>query len=185
MSPLNALPTADQAFKIDIDTIRQHARKHVEDGAQTAGYRADREVVITQLNAALATELVCALRYKRHYFMATGLNSEAIAKEFNVHAQEEQSHADMIAARIVQLGGEPNFSPEGLLSRSHADYVPCTDLREMIKENLVAERIAIDTYHELICYIGDRDPTTRRMLEEILATEEEHADELSDWLHRA
>lgn len=185
MSPLNALPTADQAFKIDIDTIRQHARKHVEDGAQTAGYRADRDVVITQLNAALATELVCALRYKRHYFMATGLNSEAIAKEFNVHAQEEQSHADMIAARIVQLGGEPNFSPEGLLSRSHADYVPCTDLREMIKENLVAERIAIDTYHELICYIGDRDPTTRRMLEEILATEEEHADELSDWLHRA
>lgn len=187
MNQVQALtsPTPDQAYKMDIETIRQNARKHVEEGAQTAGYRGDRETVITQLNAALATEIVCALRYKRHYFTATGLNSEAIANEFNVHAQEEQSHADMIAARIVQLGGEPNFSPDGLMSRSHADYVPCLDLREMIKENLVAERIAIDTYHELICYIGDRDPTTRRMLETILATEEEHADELADWLRRA
>lgn len=185
MSNLKALPTADQAFKIDIETIRNNARKHVEDGAHTAGYHANRDVVIAQLNAALATEIVCALRYKRHFFTATGLNSGAIANEFNVHAQQEQDHADWIAARIVQLGGEPDFSPKGLVSRSHSDYVPCLDLREMIKENLVAERIAIDTYHELICYVGDNDPTTRRMLEEILAVEEEHANELSDWLKRA
>lgn len=185
MSNLKVLPTADQAFKIDIETIRNKARKHVEDGAHTAGYHANRDVVIAQLNAALATEIVCALRYKRHFFTATGLNSGAIANEFNVHAQQEQDHADWIAARIVQLGGEPDFSPKGLVSRSHSDYVPCLDLREMIKENLVAERIAIDTYHELICYIGDKDPTTRRMLEEILAMEEEHANELSDWLKRA
>ncbi|HWU34831.1 MAG TPA: ferritin-like domain-containing protein [Methylovorus sp.] len=174
--------TADQLFKLDMDTIRTNARLSVENGAATPGYEANREVVISHLNAALATELVCSLRYKRHYFTAKGLNSEGIAKEFHVHAQEELEHADQIAARIVQLGGEPDFSPDGLAGRSHADYVPCLDLREMIKENLVAERIAIDTYHELIHYIGDKDPTTRRLLESILA---EHADELSDWLARS
>ncbi|MCB4811993.1 bacterioferritin [Methylovorus menthalis] len=177
--------SADQLFKLDMATIRKNARKSVEDGAETPGYEANREEVIRHLNSALATELVCSLRYKRHYFTAKGLNSEGIAKEFNVHAQEELEHADQIAARIVQLGGEPDFSPDGLAGRSHADYVPCLDLREMIKENLVAERIAIDTYHELIHYIGDKDPTTRRLLEGILATEEEHADELSDWLARS
>jgi len=185
MQNLNKLHTVDEAFKIDIETIRNNARKNVEDGAQTAGYRGDREAVIEQLNAALATEIVCSLRYKRHYFTATGINSEAIANEFNVHAQEEQAHADEIAARIVQLGGEPDFSPDGLVSRSHADYIPCLDLKDMIKENLIAERIAIDAYHELILHIGDKDPTTRRMLEGILAIEEEHADELSDWLKRS
>jgi len=179
-----AVHTPGQAFNIDIQTIRDNARKHVMDGAQTAGYGADSEVVIHHLNAALATEIVCSLRYKRHYFTATGLNSQAIAEEFNIHAQEEQAHADLIAERIVQLGGEPDFAPDSLVSRSHADYVPCNDLQEMIKENLVAERIAIDVYHELISYIGDNDSTTRRMLEGILATEEEHADELADWLKR-
>jgi len=179
-----ALHTPGQAFNIDIQTIRSNARKHVMDGAQTAGYGADSAVVIQHLNAALATEIVCSLRYKRHYFTATGLNSQAIAEEFNIHAQEEQAHADLIAERIVQLGGEPDFAPDSLVSRSHADYVPCTDLQEMIKENLVAERIAIDVYHELISYIGENDSTTRRMLEGILATEEEHADELADWLKR-
>ncbi|HSH54897.1 MAG TPA: ferritin-like domain-containing protein [Methylophilaceae bacterium] len=181
---LQAVHTADEAFKIDIQAIRNSARKHVMDGAQTAGYSADSEIVIKHLNAALATEIVCSLRYKRHYYTATGLNSKAIAEEFNIHAQEEQAHADLIAERIVQLGGDPDFAPDSLVSRSHADYVPCTDLQEMIKENLVAERIAIDVYHELITYIGESDSTTRRLLEGILATEEEHADELADWLKR-
>jgi bacterioferritin len=185
MSKASSKPTTNQAFKMDMETIRKNARKNVQDGAQTEGYRANRKVVIQHLNSALATEIVCVLRYKRHYFTATGMNSEAIANEFNVHAQEEQGHADQIAARIVQLGGEPDFSPAGLATRSHSDYVPCLDLKEMIKENLIAERIAIDTYHELIRYIGEKDPTTRRMLEGILATEEEHADELADWLKRS
>ena len=180
--PLKAVHTAGQAFNIDIETIRSNARKHVMDGAQTAGSSDNSAVVIEHLNAALATEIVCSLRYKRHYFTAKGLSSKAIADEFNLHAQEEQAHADLIAERIVQLGGEPDFAPDTLVSRSHADYVPCTDLQEMIKENLVAERIAIDVYHELIAYIGDSDTTTKRLLEGILATEEEHADELADWL---
>ena len=178
------LHTADQAFKIDIETIRANARRNVTEGAHTDGYVGDVDVVIENLNAALATEIVCSLRYKRHYFTAKGLSSRAIAEEFNVHAQEEQGHADLIAERIVQLGGEPDFAPDGLVSRSHADYVPCTELQEMIRENLVAERIAIDVYREFIQYIGDKDPTTKRMLEGILATEEEHADELADWLQR-
>ena len=185
MNALEKQLSTNHAFQIDMATIRNNARMDVENGAQTAGYRANKFEVIQHLNAALATEIVCALRYKRHYFTATGLNSEAIANEFNVHAQEEQAHADMIAARIVQLGGAPDFSPDNLVGRSHADYVPCLDLREMIKENLIAERIAIDTYHELIRYIADKDPTTRRMLESILAAEEEHADELADWLKRS
>ncbi len=185
MSDTNQLYTADQAFKIDIETIRRNARQHVEEGAQSLSYLANRQIVIDQLNAALATELVCILRYKRHYFTASGLKAEAVAKEFNVHAKEEQEHADKIAKRIVELGGAPDFSPDTLVSRSHADYVPCLDLKEMIKENLIAERIAIDTYSEFIRYIGDKDPTTRRMLEEILAQEEEHADELFDWIQQS
>ncbi|HEY0561805.1 MAG TPA: ferritin-like domain-containing protein [Methylophilus sp.] len=177
--------TADSAFNLDIETIRNNARKHVEEGAQSLSYRANRDSVIAHLNAALATELVCVLRYKRHYFTASGLKAEAVAKEFNIHAQEELKHADWLAKRIVELGGAPDFSPESLVSRSHADYVPCLDLQDMIKENLIAERIAIDAYTALIRYIGDKDPTTRRMLEEILAQEEEHADELFDWINQS
>ncbi|MBF5038657.1 MULTISPECIES: ferritin-like domain-containing protein [unclassified Methylophilus] len=170
------------SLNLDIKKIKENARKHVEDGAKTSSYKGNVDEVIALLNASLATEIVCALRYKRHYFTATGIHSNSIASEFNLHAQEELSHADLIAERIVQLGGEPDFSPETLTLRSHADYVPCLALKEMIKENLVAERIAIDTYHALIRYIGDSDPTTRVMLEKILAQEEGHADELSDWL---
>lgn len=169
-------------FEIDIEAIRQRARNHIEDGAVTDGYRGDRETVLRLLNEALATEIVCVLRYKRHYFMAKGLNAEPAAAEFAEHATEEQQHADRIAERIVQLGGAPNLSPEGLLQRSHSEYVEADTLNEMIRENVIAERIAIDSYRQMIDYIGDNDPTTRRMLEEILAVEEEHADELSDFL---
>ena len=169
-------------FKLDVEGIRRRARQDVEDGAVTEGYRADRETVLRLLNEALATEIVCALRYKRHYFMAKGLNAEPAAAEFAEHAAEEQGHADRLAERIVQLGGAPNLSPEGLLTRSHSEYVEGSTLDEMIRENVVAERIAIDSYRQMIDYIGDKDPTTRRMLEEILAVEEEHADELADFL---
>jgi len=169
-------------FLSDIQTLRERARKHIEDGAVTAGYHADRDVVIKILNEALATELVCILRYKRHYFMANGINADAVAQEFLQHANEEQAHADQIAARIVQLKGEPNFDPEGLAMRSHAEYVEGSDLVDMIKEDLVAERIAIESYGEMIRYVGDGDITTRRMLEGILAMEEEHADDLSSLL---
>jgi bacterioferritin len=167
-----------QPFLTDVKTIRARAREHIEQGAVTAGYRADRETVVKLLNEALATEIVCVLRYRRHHFMAEGMNAEPVAAEFLVHANEEQQHADQIAARIVQLNGEPNFNPEGLLSRSHAEYVEGTDLVDMIKEDLVAERVAIDSYREMIEYVGDRDTTTKRMLEGILAMEEEHADDL-------
>ncbi|MBC7414543.1 MAG: bacterioferritin [Herminiimonas sp.] len=163
----------------DISVLRQRARQHIEEGAVTDGYAADREAVITMLNAALATELVCVLRYKRHYFMASGIHSEPVAAEFLEHANEEMGHADQIAKRIVQLKGEPNFSPEGLAERSHAEYVAGTTLRDMIKEDLIAERIAIESYREMIAYLGNNDPTTRRMLVDILTVEEEHADELS------
>ena len=165
-------------FLSDIQTIRRRAREHMERGAITPGYTADRETVLRLLNEALATELVCTLRYKRHYYMASGINAEAAQAEFLEHANEEQQHADRIAARIVQLGGEPNFSPEGLTSRSHAEYVEGSSLRQMIEEDLVAERIAIESYKEMALYIGENDPTTRRMLEEILAVEEEHAEDL-------
>jgi bacterioferritin len=167
-----------QAFLTDVKTIRARARRDIEQGAVTAGYRADRETVVKLLNEALATEIVCVLRYRRHHFMAAGMNAEPVAQEFLVHANEEQQHADQIAARIVQLNGEPNFSPEGLLTRSHAEYVEGEDLVDMIKENLVAERIAIDSYREMIEYVGEKDTTTKRMLEGILAMEEEHADDL-------
>jgi bacterioferritin len=170
------------SFDMDVSAIRARARKNLEKGAVTEDYRADRKTVLKLLNEALATELVCVLRYKRHYFMARGLNAEPVAAEFAEHAGEEQEHADKIAERIVQLGGEPNFSPDGLLQRSHSEYVAGNSLKDMIKENLVAERIAIDSYRQMIQYIGDKDSTTRRILEEILAVEEEHADDMADFL---
>ena len=165
-------------FLTDIKTLRERARRHLEAGAVTEGYKADRATVLKLLNEALATEIVCVLRYKRHYFMASGINAQSVAAEFLQHANEEQMHADQIAVRIVQLGGEPNFSPEGLLTRSHAEYIEGNSLIDMIKEDLVAERIAIDSYREMVAYLGSDDPTTRRMLEGILAMEEEHADDL-------
>ena len=160
------------------------ARKSLDDGAVTPAYGPHREAIVKLLNDALATELVCVLRYKRHYFTAKGVASPKIADEFLVHANEESGHADAIAERIVQLGGEPNFSPDSLSSRSHAEYDESKELQAMIRANLVAERIAVETYHQMITLIGDKDPTTRRMLEQILADEEEHADELSDWLEQ-
>lgn len=169
---------ADKPFLTDIKTLRERARKHIENGAVTDGYTADRETVVKILNEALATEIVCVLRYKRHYFMASGIHAEGVAAEFLQHANEEQLHADQLAQRIVQLGGEPDFSPEGLLTRSHSEYVEGDTLIDMIKEDLVAERIAIDSYRDIIRYLGDDDPTSRRMMEEILAVEEEHADDL-------
>jgi bacterioferritin len=172
----------DKPFLSDVKMLRERARQHIENGAITAGYTADRETVIKVLNEALATELVCVLRYKRHYFMATGIHAEGVAAEFLQHANEEQGHADQIAGRIVQLGGEPDFDPAGLTMRSHAEYVAGDTLTEMIKEDLVAERIAIDSYREIIQYLGNDDPTTRRMMEEILAVEEEHADDLVNLL---
>src|SRR5882724_4791308 len=165
-------------FVSDIKEIRRRARAHVEQGPITAGYKADRETVIRLLNEALATEIVCVLRYKRHHYMAAGIHAQAVAEEFLEHASEEQQHADMIAERIVQLGGAPNFSPEGLAMRSHSQYVEGTTLVDMIREDLVAERIAIDSYSEIIRYLGTNDPTSRRVLEEILAKEEEHADDM-------
>jgi bacterioferritin len=165
-------------FITDIQTLRKRAREHIEKGAITPGYAADRETVIRLLNEALATEIVCTLRYKRHFFMAKGINAEAVAAEFAEHATEEQQHADQIAQRIVQLGGAPDLSPEGLATRSHAEYVEGDTLVDMIKEDLVAERIAIDSYKEMVNYLGKQDPTSRRLMEEILAKEEEHAEDL-------
>ncbi|MFN2492071.1 MAG: bacterioferritin [Pyrinomonadaceae bacterium] len=171
-------------FLTDIKTLRERARQHIERGAVTEGYRADRDTVVKLLNEALATEIVCVLRYKRHYFMASGINAESVAAEFLQHATEEQAHADQIADRIVQLGGEPNFNPDGLTLRSHAEYVEGNTLTDMIKEDLVAERIAIDSYREMINYVATDDPTTRRMLEAILAVEEEHADDMLNLLEK-
>ena len=175
---------ADQPFLTDIKTLRERARRHIENGAVTEGYRADRETVIKLLNEALATEIVCVLRYRRHYFMAAGINAESVAAEFLQHSTEEQGHADQIAQRIVQLKGEPNLDPDGLLTRSHAEYVEGDSLVDMIKEDLVAERIAIDSYREMITYFGLDDPTSRRMMEGILAVEEEHADDLVTLLEK-
>ena len=174
----------DKPFLTDIKTLRERARQHIEKGAITEGYKADRDTVVKILNEALATEIVCVLRYKRHYFMATGIYAEGVAAEFLQHANEEQGHADLIAQRIVQLGGEPNLNPDGLTSRSHAEYVEGDNLIDMIKENLVAERIAIDSYREMINYVANDDPTTRRMLEGILAMEEEHAEDLVSLLEK-
>ena len=166
----------------DVRTLRKNARQHVEDGAVTAGYAADRDTVLKLLNDALATEIVCMLRYRRHHFMARGIHSQGVAAEFLAHSNEEQGHADQLAERIVQLGGEPDFAPDTLAGRSHAEYFPGTSLANMITENLIAERIAIDSYRDAITYLGDQDPTTRRTLEGILAVEEEHADDLADLL---
>ncbi|KAA0997462.1 bacterioferritin [Paraburkholderia panacisoli] len=173
---------SQKPFLTDVQTLRKRARQHIDEGAVTAGYEADRETVLKLLNDSLATEIVCVLRYRRHHFMAKGPASKSIADEFLVHSNEEQGHADQIAERIVQLGGEPNFAPDGLVSRSHAEYVEGTSLEDMIKEDLVAERIAIDSYREIIQYLGEKDPTTRRMMEGILAVEEEHADDMADLL---
>jgi bacterioferritin len=171
-------------FASDIAAIRARARKHIEEGAVTEGYKADRARVIDVLNEALATEIVCILRYRRHHFMARGINSESVKSEFLQHATEEQQHADWIAERITQLGGEPNFNPEGLGKRSHSEYVEGTDLRSMIKEDLVAERIAIESYSEIVRWLGADDPTTRKLMEDILKVEEEHANDMSDLLAR-
>ncbi len=182
-SPQQGKPAQDTPFLSDIRTLRERARRHIEDGAVTDTYAADRETVLKLLNEALATEIVCVLRYKRHYFMASGLMADAVKAEFLEHAQEEQAHADQIAERIVQLGGAPDLNPAVLSARSHAEYVEGHDLRDMVKEDLIAERIAIDSYREMINYIGDRDTTTKRLLEGVLAQEEEHADELADMLN--
>lgn len=173
---------AKKPFLTDIKTLRKRAREHINRGAVTEGYKADRKTVLKLLNEALATEIVCVLRYKFHYYMASGINAKSIAQEFLEHAGEEQQHADQIAQRITQLDGTPNFSPDGMLTRSHSEYIEGDDLVDMIKEDLVAERIAIESYGEMIRYIGTDDSTTRRMLEEILAMEEEHAEDLSTML---
>ena len=171
----------DEQLALDEDGLVA-ARQSLDDGAVTPAYGPHREAIIKLLNDSLATELVCVLRYKRHHFMASGLSSPKIAEEFMVHAKEESDHADRIAKRIVQLGGEPDFSPSTLLERSHADYDESNDLKTMIRVNLIAERVAVETYRQMIALIGDHDSTTRRLLEDVLAEEEEHADELADWL---
>lgn len=173
---------ATGAFLSDVKELRRRAREHIEKGAVTPGYQGNLQVVLKLLNDALATEIVCVLRYKRHYHMAKGIHAQAVAAEFLEHANEEQLHADTIAARIVQLGGAPDFAPDGLLGRSHSEYVEGESLVDMIREDLVAERIAIDSYAEMIRYVGDSDPTTRSMLEDILAKEEEHAEDLANLL---
>jgi len=173
-----------QPFLSDIEEIRRRARQHMEKGAVTEGYKADRETALRLLNEALATELVCVLRYKRHQFMATGLNAQPVADEFAEHAAEEQQHADRIAERITQLDGAPNFNPEGLATRSHSEYVEGTTLVEMIQEDLVAERIAIESYGEIVRWFGDKDPTSRRLMEDILAKEEEHAEDMKSLIER-
>lgn len=165
-------------FLTDVQELRRRAREHMDQGAVTHGYRADRNTVIKVLNDVVATELVCVLRYKRHYYMASGINAQTVAQEFLAHANEEQGHADLAAERIVQLGGAPDLDPAGLTARSHSQYIVGTTLEEMIQENLVAERIAIESYGDIIRYLGNDDPTTRSMIEGILATEEEHAEDM-------
>ena len=181
MNGQSATTETSTRLKLDQNAL-DAAAKSLDEGAVTPSFTRHREEIIELLNGALATELVCVLRYKRHYFTATGVNSSKIADEFLVHANEESGHADRIARRIVQLGGSPDFSPDSLTSRSHADYDESADLKDMVKANLVAERIAVESYRQMINLVGELDPTTRRMLEDILADEEEHADELSDWL---
>ena len=169
-------------FLTDIEELRRRAREHMEQGAVTSSYHADRPTVIRILNEVLATEIVCTLRYKRHYYMATGIHAQAVAQEFLEHALEEQAHADIAAERITQLGGEPNFNPEGLATRSHAQYVEGKTLLDMVREDLIAERVAVQSYNEIIRYLGDDDPTTRIAMEQILAKEEEHADDMKKLL---
>ena len=171
-------------FLNDIEGIRKRAREQISDGAVTDGYQADRARVINVLNEVLATETVCTLRYRRHYYTADGIAAESVKQEFLEHAREEQEHADRVAERIVQLGGEPDFNPSTLAKRSHAEYVEGSDLKSMIQEDLVAERIAIETYMEIARWLGDGDPTTRRLMEQILEKEEEHAEDLVSLLGR-
>ncbi|HVA12144.1 MAG TPA: ferritin-like domain-containing protein [Stellaceae bacterium] len=171
-------------FALDVKAIRERARQHVEDGANTRGNKTDRKRVVEVLNGALATELVCVLRYKRHYYTARGMNAESVKAEFLQHATEELQHADWIAERITQLDGEPNFNPEGIAQRSHAEYDDSADLPAMVRADLVAERIAIETYSEIIRWLGNDDPTTRRIIEDILKMEEEHANDMADLLAR-
>jgi bacterioferritin len=178
---MNNMTNSSNELSLDKSAL-DAVRSSLDQGAVTPAYGPHREAIVKLLNDALATELVCVLRYKRHHFMASGLSSPHIAEEFMVHATEESAHADRIAQRIVQLGGEPDFSPSTLLQRSHADYDESNDLKTMVKVNLIAERIAVEAYRQMISLLADKDPTTRRMLEDILAEEEEHADELKDWL---
>lgn len=177
-----AKSSSKKPFLTDVKELRRRARKHIEKGAVTEGYRLDRETAVRVLNEALATEIVCVLRYRRHYFMASGIHAKAVADEFLAHANEEQGHADEISHRITQLDGEPNLNPQGLLTRSHSEYVEGDSLVDMIRENLIAERIAIESYNEMIRFFGSDDPTTRRMLEGILAMEEEHAEDMKTLL---
>jgi bacterioferritin len=169
-------------FVTDIQELRRRAREHMDQGAVTSAYKADRPTVLRILNEVLATEIVCVLRYKRHYYMATGIHAQAVAEEFLEHANEEQSHADIVAERITQLGGEPNLNPEGLSTRSHSQYAEGKSLLDMVREDLVAERIAVESYSEIIRYLGDDDPTTRRAMEKILGMEVEHADDMKKLL---
>ena len=180
--PANQPHPAHPAGISDRQVLRENARRNVEDGAITDSYSADRKAVIKLLNDALATEYVCVLRYYRHYFTAKGMFAESVKAEFLEHAQQEQAHAGKLAERIVQLGGEPDFNPDTLTARSHAEYKEGTDLRDMVRENLIGERIAIDSYRDMINFVGDKDTTSKRILDEILAQEEEHADEFADLL---
>ena len=175
---------AARPFLSDVVELRRRARREIEDGAVTPAYGADREAVVRILNVALATEIVCVLRYKRHYFMADGIHADPVKEEFLEHANEEQQHADMLAARIIQLNGKPDFSPEGLLTRSHSEYKEGETLADMIREDLIAERIAIESYAEIVRYLGESDPTSRRLMEEILSKEEEHAEDMKTLLER-
>jgi bacterioferritin len=180
-------PRESKTLTLDLDAVRARARQGIEEGAVTRAYGADRETILRLLNDSLATELVCTLRYRRHYFMSAtmgGIGGFAIETELLEHANQELEHADRLAERIVQLGGEPEFDPVAAARRSHTQYVAGKDLTTMLIEDLVAERIAIDTYDQIIRFIGDKDPTTRRLFEEILAQEEEHADEVADFLRR-
>jgi bacterioferritin len=175
------------SFSMDTDSIRKRARVHIENGAVTEGYRGSREAVIKLLNDLRASELVCVLRYKRHYFMASavgGVGGHAVVEELAEHAKEEEQHADWLAERIVQLGGEPDFNPDSLSRRALTEYVEGKDLASMLREDLVGERVVIDAYRQMITYVGEKDPTTRRLFERILESEEEHADELADLLRR-
>ena len=181
---MSNVTVSEDYFVADIQELRKRAREHMEEGAVTASYGADSEKVVAVLNDALATELVCVLRYKRHYFMAVGIHASSVTDEFKEHANDEQEHADRIAERITQLGGAPNFNPDGLASRSHAEYVEGKDLEDMIREDLVAERVAIESYTEIVRFLGDRDIVSRRMMEDILATEQDHADDMQKLLAR-
>src|SRR5579884_2510997 len=179
-----AAMSSSTPFLSDVQELRRRARENMMRGPITSDYRGDVKQAVEVLNQALATEIVCVLRYKRHYYMSRGIYKDSVANEFLQHANDEQGHADMIAERITQLGGEPNFNPEGMLSRSHSEYKEGTSMVDMIKENLVAERVAIESYREMVRFFGDNDPTTRRMLEQILAVEEEHANDMVDLLEQ-